>query len=199
MPQRLVIRGQRWQMHACCMEGVASNRCVKLPTVDPLSHLRIDWLRRTELRHRKSGPIRHLHAFACQQRGCVLGCPNTLGSGWWSLQFLEKLRANLWCSGMHLGGNCATSATSPTGTGTATSGHGPNYGTIPMPTFASRPLTTSSTIPVESPQNYVVGQQRQMNVGIRPDPKHRFQMVLIFRRQLCYGSKKWRWLILWTT
>ena len=32
--------------------------------------------------------------------------------------------------------------------------------TIPMPTFATKPLTTSSTIPVELPQNYMVGQQR---------------------------------------
>ena len=31
----------------------------------------------------------------------------------------------------------------------------------------------------------------------RPDSKHWFHMVLIFRRQLCYGSMKWRWLILW--
>ena len=30
-----------------------------------------------------------------------------------------------------------------------------------MSTFASRPLTTSSAIPVELQQNYVVGQQRQ--------------------------------------
>ena len=36
-----------------------------------------------------------------------------------------------------------------------------NQGTIPMPTFATRPLTTSSTIRVELPQNYMVGQQRQ--------------------------------------
>ena len=36
-----------------------------------------------------------------------------------------------------------------------------NQGTIDMPTFAPRPLTTSSTIPVELPQNYMVGQQRQ--------------------------------------
>ena len=36
-----------------------------------------------------------------------------------------------------------------------------NYGTIPMPMFASRPLTTSSRNPVDIPQNYVVGQQRQ--------------------------------------
>ena len=36
-----------------------------------------------------------------------------------------------------------------------------NQGTIPMPTFAPRPLTTSSTIPVQLPQNCMVGQQRQ--------------------------------------
>ena len=30
-----------------------------------------------------------------------------------------------------------------------------------MQTFAQKPLTTSSTIPVELPQNYMVGQQRQ--------------------------------------
>ena len=34
-----------------------------------------------------------------------------------------------------------------------------NQGTIPMPTFARRPSTTSCTISVESPQNYMVGQQ----------------------------------------
>ena len=31
--------------------------------------------------------------------------------------------------------------------------------TVPMPTFAPRPLTTSSTIPVELLQNCMVGQQ----------------------------------------
>ena len=42
-----------------------------------------------------------------------------------------------------------------------TSGDRQNHGTVPMPTFATRPLTTSSAIPVELPQNYMVGQQRQ--------------------------------------
>ena len=42
-----------------------------------------------------------------------------------------------------------------------TSEDGQNYGTIPMPMFATKPLTMSSTIPVDIPQNYVVGQQRQ--------------------------------------
>ena len=36
-----------------------------------------------------------------------------------------------------------------------------NQGTISVPTFAPRPLTTSFTIPVELLQNYMVGQQRQ--------------------------------------
>ena len=36
-----------------------------------------------------------------------------------------------------------------------------NYGTIPMPTFATRLSTTSSTILVDLPKNYMVGQQRQ--------------------------------------
>ena len=41
-----------------------------------------------------------------------------------------------------------------------TSEDGQNYGAIPMPMFASRPLTTKSNHMVESPQNHVVGQQR---------------------------------------
>ena len=47
------------------------------------------------------------------------------------------------------------------GKASLTGGDGQNCGKIPTPTFATRPLTTSSTIPVELPQNYVVGQQRQ--------------------------------------
>ena len=42
-----------------------------------------------------------------------------------------------------------------------TSEDGQDYGTIPMTMFPSRPLTTSSQNPVDFPQNYVVGQQRQ--------------------------------------
>ena len=33
--------------------------------------------------------------------------------------------------------------------------------TTPLPTFARRPSTVSSTIPVEFPRNYMAGQQRQ--------------------------------------
>ena len=36
-----------------------------------------------------------------------------------------------------------------------------NQGTIPMPTFATKPWTTSSTMPVELSQSHMVGQQRQ--------------------------------------
>ena len=69
-----------------------------------------------------------------------------------------------------------------------------------MPTFASRPLTTSSTIPVELPQNYVVGQQRQQMsellfdkfpnpqlflVWKKFDSKHMSLLVLIYHRMLC--------------
>ena len=39
-----------------------------------------------------------------------------------------------------------------------------NQGTIPTPKFATKPLTTSSTIPVELPQNCMVGQQRQQTI-----------------------------------
>ena len=42
-----------------------------------------------------------------------------------------------------------------------TSEDGQNVGAIPMPMFASRPLTTSSKHPVDIPQKCVVGQQRQ--------------------------------------
>ena len=34
-------------------------------------------------------------------------------------------------------------------------------GTIPIPTFASRPSTMNSLLPVDTPQNSMVGQQRQ--------------------------------------
>ena len=36
-----------------------------------------------------------------------------------------------------------------------------NQGTIPVPTLATKPLTTSSTIPVKFLKNYIAGQQRQ--------------------------------------
>ena len=49
-----------------------------------------------------------------------------------------------------------------------------NQGTIPMLTFATRTLTTSSTILVELPQNNMVGQQRQQISELQFDkfPNH---------------------------
>ena len=90
-----------------------------------------------------------------------------------------------------------------------TSEDGQNYGAIPMPMFASRPLTTSSKHPVDIPQN-VVGQQRQQMSELQFDRsfdpssfsvwKTRFKTQvsngLIFLWKLRYGSKKWRWLTL---
>ena len=87
-----------------------------------------------------------------------------------------------------------------------------NQGTIPMPTFETRPLTMSSAIPVELPQNYMVGQLRQQISELqfdkfpdrssflawKFDSKHKSVPVLIFHRMPCCGSIKWRWLILWT-
>ena len=84
-----------------------------------------------------------------------------------------------------------------------------NRGTIPMPTFAGRPWTMSSLIPVEFPQNSMVGQQRQQISELQfdkfPNPqsflvwKIRFknQMTICsdFHRMLRCGSKKRRLLI----
>ena len=50
-----------------------------------------------------------------------------------------------------------------------TSGDRLNHVAIPMPTCTTRPLTTSSTIPVELPQNDMVGQQRQQNSELQFD------------------------------
>ena len=46
-----------------------------------------------------------------------------------------------------------------------TSEDGQNQGTIPMPTFAPRPLTTSSTIPMELLQNYT-RTTKTANIGL---------------------------------
>ena len=54
-----------------------------------------------------------------------------------------------------------------------------NQGTIPIPTFATKPLTTSSTVPVELTPNYMVGQQRQQKSELR------FDKFLIHNRFLC--------------
>ena len=56
-----------------------------------------------------------------------------------------------------------------------------------MPTFATRPLTTSSTMPVELPQNYMVGEQRQqiseLQFGKFPDPQSFLVCKIRFKNQ----------------
>ena len=56
-----------------------------------------------------------------------------------------------------------------------------NEGTIPMPTFATKPLTTSSTMPVELPQNYMVGQQRQQISEVQFDKFPNPQSILVWK------------------
>ena len=81
-----------------------------------------------------------------------------------------------------------------------------------MPTFATS-VTTSSAMPVELPQSYMVRQQRQqiseLQFGKFTGPqsflvwKIRFKNQVTtcsdFHRMLCCASRKWRWLILWTS
>ena len=60
--------------------------------------------------------------------------------------------------------------------------------TIPMPTFARRPSTVSSAIPVEFPQNSVVGQQRQQIAELQfdkfPPPQSFLVWKIRFKNQL---------------
>ena len=52
-----------------------------------------------------------------------------------------------------------------------------SQGTIPMPTFVTRPPTTSSTIPVELPQSFLVGQQRYRNCKSTNSPNPQSLLV----------------------
>ena len=79
-----------------------------------------------------------------------------------------------------------------------------NRSTIPMPTFARKPLTISLFFPVNNPQNSMVGQKRQdrnfnstnslhlLHFFMLEDKiqKTKWLLVLIFHRRLCYRSKK---------
>ena len=72
-----------------------------------------------------------------------------------------------------------------TGTGTIfTRNDTQNRDTIPMPTFAIKPLTTSSTIPADLPQNYVVGQQRQQISELQFDKFPNPQTFLVWKIRL---------------
>ena len=73
-----------------------------------------------------------------------------------------------------------------------TSEDGQNYGTIPMPMLATRTLTISSAIPLELPQNYVVGQQRQQMSELQFDKFPTPASILVwktkFKTQVSSGS-----------
>ena len=59
---------------------------------------------------------------------------------------------------------------------------------FPMPTFATEPWTTSSTMPVGLPQSYVVGQQRQqiseLHLDEFPDPQSFLVWKIRFKTQV---------------
>ena len=86
------------------------------------------------------------------------------GKRFWVINFLRLIHSRDHPQGTH---SCETqkeqgSVPQATGTGTlSTRDDKQNGGTIPMPTFAGRPSTMSSLIPVGFPQNSVVGQQIQ--------------------------------------
>ena len=65
--------------------------------------------------------------------------------------------------------------------GSLTTEDGQNYGTIPMPTFSTKPWTTSSTMPVELPQNYIVGQQRQHISELQFDKSRNPRLSLVWK------------------
>ena len=56
-----------------------------------------------------------------------------------------------------------------------------HQGTIPMRTFATRPLTTSSAIPVELPQNYMVGWERQQISELQFDNSQIHNRFLVWK------------------
>ena len=56
-----------------------------------------------------------------------------------------------------------------------------NQGTIPMPTFAKKPLAASSIIPVETPKNCMVGQQRQQVSELQFDKFPNPQSFLVWK------------------
>ena len=119
------------------------------------------------------------------------------GKRFWKAIFTRLIHLEIFLKEFHLK-TCAEIEkqylTNLRGRASLTSGDGQNYGAIPMPTFASGP--------VELPQNYVVGQQRQQMSELQfdkfPNPqsflvwkfdsKPQSPPVLIFHRMLCCGS-----------
>ena len=69
-----------------------------------------------------------------------------------------------------------------------TSEDGQNDGTILLPTFTSRPLTTNSKHPVDIPQNHAVGQQRQQMSELQFGPSSFLVWRTRFKTQVSSGS-----------
>ena len=67
-----------------------------------------------------------------------------------------------------------------------------NHGTMPMPTFATKPWTASSTMLVELPQSYMVGQLGQQISELQFDKFRDPQWFLVwqirFKNQVATGS-----------
>ena len=74
-----------------------------------------------------------------------------------------------------------------------TSEEGQNYGTIPMPMLATRTLTISSAIPLELPQNHVVGQQRQQMSELQFDKFPTPASNLGVENKIKNTGLKWFW------
>ena len=83
--------------------------------------------------------------------------------------------------------------------------------TIPMPTFAGRPSTMSSLLPVGYSTEFYGWTVKTADIGtaIRQSPctfyilmledkSQKTKRLLIVHWMLCCGSSKWRWLIPWT-
>ena len=64
-----------------------------------------------------------------------------------------------------------------------------NQGTIPMPTFAPRPLTASSTTLVELPQNHMVGQQ----IGAAIRQISQYTAIYDLENKIQNTGLKWLW------
>ena len=56
-----------------------------------------------------------------------------------------------------------------------------NHGTVPMPTFATEPWTTSSTMQVELPQSCIVGQHKQQISELQFDKFTNPQSFLVWK------------------
>ena len=83
-------------------------------------------------------------------------------------QFSSFVSSRNHCQGIHHSTTPGATGSVPVHVGTGTPVarvEDQNRDTVPMPTFARRPSTMSSSLPVEIPQNSTVGLQRQQIIG----------------------------------